>query len=285
MGVIKERVRSAIDASAGEATPFRQQPPGGDNIFAGSSDDDQPGALVLDHNGRTRSPTPISEFYASALATASPRRVRPPRSRPAAIPCDTTPKAKKRSGAKKSRRYENHLTLTADLESELNEVTLEDLSPNRSRTFGRLLEESELLEIWNCFEEKDIQMQGSSPSKNEAATSPFNGICRKLRTMLKQRHLPLGLMDNLEETLLEYFVVHPLGTFESCPMDAFRRGLLHALSQYNNLCSHSIGSVKNKKIVRVQNKQSVFNPPPVRLVQFIEERRNGAEGGSTGTDE
>jgi hypothetical protein len=97
--------------------------------------------------------------------------------------------------------------------------------------------------------------------------------------MLKQRHVPLGIMDSLEEELLEFFQTQPLdSTYQCGPLDAYRRGLLHAISQYNKLDSYSVGTKKTEKVVLVKNKQPEFRPPPVRLVSFIENKIQAENG-------
>ena len=46
-------------------------------------------------------------------------------------------------------------------------------------------------------------------------------------------------MEAFEEDMMEFFCTRPEDTFESDALDAFRRGMIHAVSQYNSLRSHS----------------------------------------------
>jgi len=254
MGVIKDRPRCAIDPSSDEQ---QQQ----DTIFPVSDDDTVVGVAV----GFPAQP-PERQIH----------RRRQIRTRQPAIPTPSHTVRSGRGGVKKCRRYENQLDLVknSDLE-ESREVTIEDLSPNSSNTFARLLEDDELLGIWNEFVGGGGEGPSTGPTLSHAnSDDPLSKVCRKLRTMLRSRHLPLGLMDSLEENLLEHFSNKPLCTFESSPLDGFRRALLHALSQYNNLESWSMGQDKKSKVVRVRNKSNEFSPPPVRLVDYIENQRS-----------
>ena len=146
-----------------------------------------------------------------------------------AVPGNTAPPPKRNvHGAKKSRRYENLLTLLRETEEDEynNEVSIEDLVPviQSARTFTRVICEASMMELWTTFVDckEDFsgtpnQGSGMNGSKTLKSSNPnnidpveaFHGICRKLRTMLK-RSPGLGILDSLEEGLLEFFQNQPL---------------------------------------------------------------------------
>jgi len=280
MGVIRRVPRSAIDVSFCEdeaieeiVITVQQENSGTESL----SEDD---TVVVEEGG-------LRTFY------NSPRR-RTLRTRVPAIPADTTPRRNNVHGSRRSRRYENTLVLLRGEaggrdEAVHDEVSIEDLVPltQSPRTFSRFLSENSMMGLWHSFIEcRDqanagitSQSQKSSKKTNGKSTDPehaFHGICRKLRNILKQRHVPLGIVDDLEEQVVQFFATQPLNsTYECGPLDAYRRGLLHAISQYNSLKSFSVGNKKTEKIVHVQNKQAEFVPPSLRLVSYIETRLQG----------
>jgi len=265
MGVIKRVPRSAIDASICEDEAI------GEIMMSFQQDPEVEDEPVVESRRQ-------QNYRQRSLRTRLP-----------AIPADTVPRRNNAQGSRRSRRYENTLILLRQAghdEVEHDEVTIEDLVPavQSPRTFSRFLCEGSMMGLWHTFLEcgddtlgqvgqsgitKNQKLRTKSADPEEA----FHGICRKLRNILKQRHLPLGIIDNLEEQVLHFFANHPLNsTYECGPLDAYRRGLLHAISQYNNLKSFSIGKKKTEKIVHVQNKQPDFVPPSLRLVSYIETR-------------
>lgn len=276
MGVIRRAPRSAINASICE-----DDAPGDIVIAVAREEEEQ-----LESHG-TEEPVMLTRqnYY---------HRRRSLRTRVPAIPSDTTPRRNNAQGSRRTRRYENTLMLLRDSgrdDGDLGEVSIEDLVPviQSARTFSRFLCETSMMGMWNTFvegrEESSIAQKGHSSSAQDKqksaskSTDPevaFHGICRKLRNILKQRHLPLGIVDNLEEQVLEFFQTHPLDkTYECGPLDAYRRGLLHAISQYNNLKSFSIGKKKTEKIVHVQAMEAELVTPSLRLASYIEARVQG----------
>ncbi|CAG7829770.1 unnamed protein product [Allacma fusca] len=240
------------------------------------------------HSGRIR-------LFASRRSHLRRQNIR---SRHPAIPANTAPPPKvSTNGSKKFRRYENQLELLKECdENEAQEVSIEDLitGTNTARAFTKILKHSSMLELWNKYmepipEDKENSKYGKRSDGKGPSTSgtnngvaefnpddAFQGICRNLRSLLKQRHFPLGMMESLEEDLIAFFMTRPQETFESTPLDAFRRGMIHAVSQYNSLRSHSVKCAekhneKSKK-VRVHPSEQPFTPPPVRLVEYIENK-------------
>jgi len=267
MGVIRRIPRSAVDASICEddVAPTEITVPQEEELENRETGGDEVAALTRQNFFRRRS-----------LRTRVP-----------AIPADTTPRRNNAQGSRRSRRYENTLILLRDAgrdDGDHDEVSIEDLVPviQSARTFSRFLCEASMMGLWNTFVECRDESFGQSRSllrgnglrtKSTDPEQAFHGICRKLRNILKQRHLPLGIVCNLEEQVLEFFATHPLNTTYECgPLDAYRRGLLHAISQYNNLKSYSIGKKKTEKVVHVQAKEAELVTPSIRLASYIETR-------------
>jgi len=212
MGVIKRVPRVPADPFASDSEALN------DVIITAIQDDNQSTTseiLPLEHLN-------VHRFRAS----------RHPRVRVPAVPVNTAPAPKRSShGAKKSRRYENLLILLRESdEDEYNEVSIEDLAPviQSARTFSRVLQENSMMELWNTFVDCKEELSGTARHatkangqrsiSNNANIDPvqaFQGICRKLRTMLK-RSPGLGILDSLEEGLLEFFHNQPMEIYHVC---------------------------------------------------------------------
>ena len=93
-------------------------------------------------------------------------------------------------------------------ESELQEVSIEDLiaGSNTSRTFKKILQHEGMLELWSEYldieacEERACRSTKKNVAQNQENQAvkfdpdeAFQGICRKLRAFIKQRHFPLVL--------------------------------------------------------------------------------------------
>jgi len=298
MGVLRHQPRTAIDPTADDTEAVN-------DILALEETvevEDTP-------NEATESEPETNELIESDLPTIITQSVQQPlgrinlfrvrrtlRTRTPAIPVDTIipPSRSNRRGSKKLRRYENQIQLIRDCdENDFGEVSIDDFLPSgrATRTFTRLLQDADK-ELWNnflnpvednCATSSVVGCSSSCGGSTRTRTGKtfihdpeeaFNGVCRKLRNLLKKRHFPLGVVEMLEDTVLEFFASHPNATFESSPLDAFRRGILHALSQYNNLRSHSVKSRDHDrhKQVLVQNNNFEFSPPSVRLVHYLEQK-------------
>ncbi|KAG7154786.1 R3H domain-containing protein 4-like [Homarus americanus] len=90
-----------------------------------------------------------------------------------------------------------------------------------------------------------------------------------LQSLLKKKHLPLGILSYLEEEIVELFVADPSTVYITQELTSFERLLVHALCQYNILTSKSttIACVRRTK---VENLKNCFHSPEVSLTQYIE---------------
>lgn len=65
-----------------------------------------------------------------------------------------------------------------------------------------------------------------------------------LRSLLKKRSLPLGMVQYLEGELVTFFSAMPRDIYVSPELSSFERMLLHSLSDYHSLTSLSKDSPK-----------------------------------------
>ncbi|XP_033636876.1 R3H domain-containing protein 4-like [Asterias rubens] len=214
----------------------------------------------------------------------------------------------KTGGQKRTRRYENTCFLLSLVdENDFGEVTITDFVESSQSVFEQLLADRDSLEIWNDFmnrpgEEQEIFLQKvalKEKSKDETrevektdgtstqehpvnkaedqrtvhpAHTPeesFMRISTRLRTMLRRKHLPKGMLKNHEDDLVPWFTDDPGAVFISHINCSFDRLLLHAVCQYMDLHSTSY-DCDGRRQTKVENCQDSFTPPPLLLSQYLD---------------
>ncbi|EEB11204.1 conserved hypothetical protein [Pediculus humanus corporis] len=173
---------------------------------------------------------------------------------------------KNHSGKKKFRRYHNaHQLLTLTEEDELQEVTIEDFIENSKSGFSILLNDEEALEKWNEFisssEEHQRKLLENDKKKH---AFPRPAINKTLRSLLRKKSVPLGMVEYFEGEIISFFSAEPQKIYISPVLSSFERLLLHSVSDY-----HHLASLKNAKLVRVENPKNEFPLPSLLLVQYL----------------
>ena len=99
-------------------------------------------------------------------------------------------------------------------ENEPQEVSIEDFinGANSARAFSRMLQQTHMLDLWNKYmdeAENVFEMQGEKKNRTNVTRQnrsgcefdpdeAFQGICRKLRGLIKQRHFPLVFLHSVQ---------------------------------------------------------------------------------------
>ncbi|XP_053157634.1 R3H domain-containing protein 4 [Hemicordylus capensis] len=266
----------------------RREAPGGPRGGAQQEEEQQQGgAPSLPSYGRIEDCRP-------PLANASAKRFSPAKRKQYFINqairnSDLTPKAK---GRKSLQRLENTRYLMTLLErdecaSEEGELT----HPASPSIFAEACNNETYMKIWNDFvnrsgEEQErvllyLEEEAAKKRKNKVedkwkehpgytANACFQRISRRLRTTLKRSHIPMGTLEGLEETLLDFFSVSPHSVYTAMMDNSFERLLLHALCQYMDLVSAS-SDLKGKRQMKVSNKHTAFFPPELLLSTYLEQ--------------
>nr|XP_022312812.1 R3H domain-containing protein 4-like [Crassostrea virginica] len=210
---------------------------------------------------------------------------------------------RKRMGANKARRVENlkHLLTLAEREDTLD-LDYNIFEPSMS-VFAELFNEKEKMQVWNDFvnsseeeqdriirgksvhdtimeeeeESEDFQMvdrvQDDKSDKRKyhpsySAEECFQRIDKKIKTYLRQKHVPLELLSQLEEKVIEFFRDWPDSVYIQHLNGGFERMILHGVCQYLGLHSKSIES-NGERHTQVENPHSVFVPPSTLLSSFL----------------
>jgi len=100
----------------------------------------------------------------------------------------------------------------------------------------------------------------------------FERVEMRFRAMLRKRHVPLGILANLEEDLTTFFTECPRSVWVSRLSSSYERLLLHALCQYLDLKSSSFDQDMARH-TQVENHNLAFSPPRKSLHQHLEDMR------------
>jgi len=100
----------------------------------------------------------------------------------------------------------------------------------------------------------------------------FERVEMRFRSLLKKRHVPLGILANLEDDLTGFFSECPRSVWVSRLSSSYERLLLHALCQYLDLKSSSFDKDQARH-TQVENHNLAFSPPRKSLYQHLEDMR------------
>ncbi|KAJ6224526.1 hypothetical protein RDWZM_003071 [Blomia tropicalis] len=158
---------------------------------------------------------------------------------------------------KKFRRYENaNLAMTElgslAVESELEAVSIDDFIPQTTSPFALLMqnlnEGIDFNAFINCtedqqnrlFEDCDIELESEDCSLFQVnnrfskrcfetdSTRCFNRIDVQIRKKLMKKHVPLGILESIEEEIVPFFNANPKSMYKNNFPSPFQRFLLHA---------------------------------------------------------
>ncbi|XP_048832879.1 R3H domain-containing protein 4 isoform X1 [Brienomyrus brachyistius] len=264
-------------------------------------------ATTTSNSNEARDYILVAERSASAPSSPS-KRVSPAKKKQFFINqairnSDLIPRAK---GKKSLQRQENSRYLANLLERDECSKDEADASrePAAPSIFTEACTNSSYIQSWNDFmnrsgdeqdkllallEEKAGKSCSERLPKDERELDPaytaqdcFQRIDRRLRTVLRRRHVPMGMLEVLEEDLLRFFVAHPRSVYTTKLASSYERLLLHAVCQYMDLVSaipcfplyfsHNLGINHNgDRQTKVVNKQQEFSPPKLLLSAYLEQ--------------
>ncbi|KAK7099677.1 R3H domain-containing protein 4-like [Littorina saxatilis] len=102
-----------------------------------------------------------------------------------------------------------------------------------------------------------------------SAEECFERVDKNLRSMLTRRHLPLGMVAQLEKEVVDFFNDCPGSVYVSHLASSFERLLLHAVCQFLGLHCHSYDE-NGQRRTQVENRRSSFFLPSETLADYLE---------------
>ncbi|XP_050401094.1 R3H domain-containing protein 4 [Patella vulgata] len=165
--------------------------------------------------------------------------------------------SKHRTGVRRARRTENLQYLVNMVDKEECECDMVSLKEPHVSAFAQLFMDHEKMKIWNDFvngnggRKKKDQMDREIVEEEEweeipdkrvvhpafTAEESFRRLHSSFKKLLRRRHIPLGLLEKLEDEIITFFRDWPNSVFISEITCGFERLLLHHLCHF--LCLHS----------------------------------------------
>lgn len=100
----------------------------------------------------------------------------------------------------------------------------------------------------------------------------YRRVERHLRNAVTKKHVPLGLLEKLEDEVTTFFEKWPSSKYTSVLSSSYERLLMHALCQYLGLLSQSV-DLNGGRCTQVENrKKALFHPPPISLSRYLREK-------------
>ncbi|CAG0889290.1 unnamed protein product [Darwinula stevensoni] len=205
---------------------------------------------------------------------------------------------------KRGRRYDNAMYLINLIDDDFEELDIHHFIEGSASGFALLFQKHDLMEAWNHFvdlgEEEQMEMLGmqkkrkssdgeshherrnvrKSSSEDKTANHPgymggeaeaYLRINQSLRTLFHRRHLPLGILAELEEEVVDFFGESPMDVYVSRALSPLQRSFLHAICQFHCLCANSLESGDSPvRMMQVDNPYLNFPCNCCRLLNYVE---------------
>jgi len=198
---------------------------------------------------------------------------------------------KMKKGRRSKQRFENERLLMAMYGVESQDYQPgQDVCKNTNSHFTELLDDenraileeflnNEESKYFNVQEEEEDELENDlNEPREEIAEQNFQAEDAYMRigTRLRQafkKSVPLGMLRAIEDDINDSFTKAPTGEFV-CELSSFERLLVHALSAYNSLNSHSFDGKNGKRVVKVENPRKNFEKKDPLLTEYIIARNN-----------
>lgn len=190
---------------------------------------------------------------------------------------------KLKKGRRSKQRYDNERILFASVDIDPEEVPQGlDIGPETNSHFALLLDEDnkELLEDFlNSKEVVKERRKRNGKRRNsveddddEDSDAAFLRISGPLRQAVK-KHLPYGILENLEDNIREHFLMHPQQEYVAVDLSSYERLLAHVCSMYHHLNSRSYDEDGKRKL-KIGNPKEKFDPIDPSLAKYLKNRCN-----------
>lgn len=110
-----------------------------------------------------------------------------------------------------------------------------------------------------------------------SAEECFLKLDKNIRTMLKRRQRPMGMLTWLEKEIVSFFLEWPTSVYISKLPSSYQRMMVHALCQYLDLHSKSFDA-DGLRQTQVENPHPSFTCPPVLLTEYLEQTCSSKTG-------
>lgn len=208
---------------------------------------------------------------------------------------------KRHWGARRMRRFENNVGSALNFDPEDICEDLSDMLPDTTTAFSQLFTEKDKMKVWNDFVHKSEEEQTkilrdcrvkkdadndevatcSRNAKDESSPSStekrFRQIDKSCRFILIHKPTVWDKLNDIEDSLSNFFKETPKGVFVHRSESGFERILIHAVSQYLLLKSISFNDEGGTRNTKVFNTHPDFTRPIVTLVSYLNDNFKQSE--------
>lgn len=183
-----------------------------------------------------------------------------------------------KQGRRSRQRFENEKMLMAIYGAEAEDFEPCRVGEGKSK-FEEILEDMAMVDDfinqeegkYFTIQEEDEEGEEEIDEENVKAEDAYLRISKRLRATLKTGYA-IGTLEYIEETLSQSFSEDPTRKFVK-EMNSYERLLVHALSKYYCLNSHSI-DMEGKRLIKVENPRKTFCKRDPGLAKFLKMRKN-----------
>jgi len=186
---------------------------------------------------------------------------------------------KLKKGRRARHRYDSERDLFALADIDPDEIPDGwDIANETTSRFRTILDNENLLNRFlnEDLDEREIQnddIKNNTFDGNDDPEASFLRISSNLRQALK-KHLPWGILENLEDQILEHFNTHPEQCFIASDLNSYERLLAHVCSMYNRLSSQSFDENGIRKLKIVNPRGQTFQPIDPTLCKYLKLRQD-----------
>jgi len=143
---------------------------------------------------------------------------------------------------------------------------------DNEKLLNRFLNDEDLGQAQNDKNEASEDDDDDDFDDNDPETS-FLRISSHLRQALK-KHLPWGILENLEDQILEHFKNNPNECFIASQLSSYERLLAHVCSMYNRLSSQSFDDENGDRKLKIVNPRGQrFQAIDPKLCEYLRIRQ------------
>jgi len=223
------------------------------------------------------SSNPVTDDESGVTTPASIQVQRPaPKGLPALVASNIGQRLMYKKGKRSRQRFENERLLIA-----IYGIESEDYEPGmhyeHKAFFTDVLQQHQLVDEflnqeegkYSTIQEEEEEIEVHSEESIQAEEA-FLRIGFRMRQVLKNNKT-MEILENIEDTINQNFVKDPESKFVS-ELPAYERLLIHAISKYYSLNSHSF-DMNGKRLIKVENPRKTFCPKDPGLAEYMKLRR------------
>lgn len=173
------------------------------------------------------------------------------------------------SEREKMKAWNDFINSTEEEQAEFLQTGTRHIEENGNQVENDRENGNDLDDSWECVPRSCVTDKRSA-HPSFSAEECFQKLDKNIRTMLKRRQRPMGMLTWLENEIISFFKEWPTSVYISKLSSSYERMMVHALCQYLDLQSKSVDS-NGVRQTQVENLKPSFTCPPVLLTEYLEQ--------------